>query len=477
MVGAVVRPQGSQKDVKEEKETEQKSRFCSFQFDKFPWLSGLMMVHNLLCIYTIFLNSYSAIINHVITYAPTNQIRSTLGFGFSGNLIGSLYFDSADVIVNVPDYISRSIFVDLVYLFEMLAFTVLGYIGARCKLPRLTYPLCVWLFLHSFFALGMLQQALFYSFKYKLNVTILDMHPVLAILVLAVATVTAFYVSLQVYDECTGNDEGNETEKISEQLKMTDSSDVKSTEVECSKFLRCCSRVFLILLGLAVLAFCLYIQVGVILLCEDPASLPSLTFNNKSYPTINGVMFYVKNDLDLKHEHEALPINLGFNLPMEFYSLKFNSICEDCDKFVVYRSYSSTSLMVVQATIWGLAAIKLLLNTIFSCCGSHTQSNFFRILLCSSLLHFYTIFIQSMSLAPFKNSYNYALWTLIAESVAGFFINLIVLVLFEICSARLDSVNDLDYVITSKKKRGVEVGKNSGNNSSANPKIDLVLPV
>jgi len=26
-----VRPQGSQKDVKEEKETEQKSRFCSFQ--------------------------------------------------------------------------------------------------------------------------------------------------------------------------------------------------------------------------------------------------------------------------------------------------------------------------------------------------------------------------------------------------------------------------------------------------------------
>ena len=31
--------------------------------------------------------------------------------------------------------------------------------------------------------------------------------------------------------ECTGNDEGNETEEISEQLKMTDSSDVKSTEV------------------------------------------------------------------------------------------------------------------------------------------------------------------------------------------------------------------------------------------------------
>ena len=30
MVGAVVRPQGSQKDMKE-KETEQKSRFCSFQ--------------------------------------------------------------------------------------------------------------------------------------------------------------------------------------------------------------------------------------------------------------------------------------------------------------------------------------------------------------------------------------------------------------------------------------------------------------
>lgn len=26
-----MRPQGSQKDVKEEKETEQKSRFCSFQ--------------------------------------------------------------------------------------------------------------------------------------------------------------------------------------------------------------------------------------------------------------------------------------------------------------------------------------------------------------------------------------------------------------------------------------------------------------
>ena len=40
-----------------------------------------------------------------------------------------------------------------------------------------------------------------------------------------------------------------------------------------------------------------------------------------------------KNDLDLKHEHEALPINLGFNLPMEFYSLKFNSICEGSKSF------------------------------------------------------------------------------------------------------------------------------------------------
>ena len=50
----------------------------------------------------------------------------------------------------------------------------------------------------------------------------------------------------------------------------------------------------------------------------------------------------------------------------------------DCEKFVMRHSYSSISLMSVQATIWGLAATKLLLNTIFSCCGSHTQSNFFR---------------------------------------------------------------------------------------------------
>ena len=39
------------------------------------------------------------------------------------------------------------------------------------------------------------------------------------------------------------------------------------------------------------------------------------------------LIVFRKEDLDLKHEHEALPINLGFNLPMEFYSLKFNNIC------------------------------------------------------------------------------------------------------------------------------------------------------
>ena len=147
----------------------------------------------------------------------------------------------------------------------------------------------------------------------------------------------------------------------------------------CSKFLRICSQVFLILLGLTVLAFSIYIQginrlvdvisrdplfkrktypihngiletlilnitqfvwqrckcafylssirpwnlwieifsqlrrvdvhskvpvssikiiflvflVGVILLHADPAYLPSVTYNNESYPTMNGVIFYV----------------------------------------------------------------------------------------------------------------------------------------------------------------------------------------
>ncbi|XP_023340194.1 uncharacterized protein LOC111710360 isoform X2 [Eurytemora carolleeae] len=509
MVGAILRLRGSQKDMVVEKETEHKLKFFSFQYDKYPWLCGLMIVYILLGYYTIFLNSYSSLINHIILYSQTNQIRSTLGFGFSGNLVGYLYFEDVYAIRNIPDYISKAMGADLRYLLFQLLMTISGYNAARFKLftcrllcdsvrlkkcmqTALLSLVCGWLFLDSAYSLGLLQQAVFYTIKYKLNVNILGMHPILAILVLAVATVIGFYISFQVLNECTSDKEKkteNKSGKISNKFKeMSENNDpvlpifvlavatasafyvsvqesgydgrkskpgkisnmfkkTAAPQVICSKFLRFCSRVYLILLGLTVLAFSIYIQVGVILLRADPAYLPSVTYNNESYPTMNGVTFYVKEDLDLKHEHVALPINLGFNLPMEFYSLNFNSSCTDCEEFILSQSYSSTSLMVVQATIWGLAATKLLLNTI--CCGSHTQSNLFRILLWSSLLHFYTILRQSWSMVRFCG--NSGLSILIVLSAAGFVINLVILVLFQISSRRLYT-------------------------SSNNPKTALVLP-
>jgi hypothetical protein len=426
----------------------------------YPWLCGIMMTGILLGCYTLAMNSGSAVIKHILNYAETNSIRSTLGFGFSGNFLHSLYFIDKSILENVYCYVGLAKTIDLVYISLFLFCAAVAVVGQRCKARILSVPVVTWLGANALYLLGLTQQALFYSLKYKLSVYILEMHPVIAVIVLAAATAGMWIVYSAVAKECKLTClpllMRNRKEMVEELQKEADADEEKikvnffDTKPRTSPkkrtgepglvdaILKFSSRFYIIVLSLSVLAFCMYTQVGTYLLYRDPSTLPTVTINNETYPTLNGVVFYVYKDLDLKHEHVALPIYLGLNLPMEFYSLKQPALCSDStEKCVPLASWSSNNLLLAQTAVWALAAFEMLLYSICCCCNmSSSRVVMFRILLLSAALHFYTIFRQHLTLLLFANNDNLGLRYLVRESFIAMVATLVILAAMEFSLSR-----------------------------------------
>jgi len=93
--------------------------------------------------------------------------------------------------------------------------------------------------------------------------------------------------------------------------------------------------------------------------------------------------------LNSKLGHLALPVNLGFNIPLAFYDL---TNIFDID--VVLSEVSDLVLVPVKCLVWMMASTLLLFST---CCAHKLLAGPFRFLFASSTLHSFTVMRQTFS--------------------------------------------------------------------------------
>jgi len=110
---------------------------------------------------------------------------------------------------------------------------------------------------------------------------------------------------------------------------------------------------------------------------------------NSTVLTNGKIELNVTDLLNSKLGHLALPVNLGFNIPLAFYDL---TNIFDID--VVLSEVSDLVLVPVKCLVWMMASTLLLFST---CCAHKLLAGPFRFLFASSTLHSFTVMRQTFS--------------------------------------------------------------------------------
>jgi len=445
------------------------------------WLGCVWIAASLLMIYTCLFNSYSSLIDHLLTTAQFNQIRDPKAdrySGQSGDLNGT-YFPAIDYsacLNSIQTYVQYARILDFQYCGWYLVAVLFAYSPYRLQqdsairrdrrgrlLALLVWPLLTLLSLDCFYALGLLQQALYTSMKYKMTVPILGVHPLLACLLLLCTALLLTKTTLMVMQECgiknwgmfstldetksrrgSSNtlkpanirirqkskeaasltnviedlnrmqavedlnrmlaftsvntsvikEERSDNEKRIEDLKAIISgfnngpSRVQTVRPE-ARFASCFAKFTISYFALGFGALYTWQLVRSIWFLESMQDMKLEMEGNSTVLTNGKIELNVTDLLNSKLGHLALPVNLGFNIPLAFYDL---TNIFDID--VVLSEVSDLVLVPVKCLVWMMASTLLLFST---CCAHKLLAGPFRFLFASSTLHSFTVMRQTFS--------------------------------------------------------------------------------
>jgi len=448
------------------------------------WLGCVWIAASLLMIYTCLFNSYSSLIDHLLNTAQFNQIRDPKADGCSdqsGDLNGT-YFPAIDYsacLNSIQTYVQYARILDFQYCGWYLVAVLFAYSPYRLQqdsairrdrrgrlLALLVWPLLTLLSLDCFYALGLLQQALYTSMKYKMTVPILGVHPLLACLLLLCTALLLTKTTLMVMQECgiknwgmfstldetnrsalrrgSSNtlkpanirirqkskeaasltnviedlnrmqavedlnrmlaftsvntsvikEERSDNEKRIEDLKAiiagfnNGPSRVQTVRPE-ARFASCFAKFTISYFALGFGALYTWQLVRSIWFLESMQDMNLEMEGNSTVLTNGKIELNVTDLLNSKLGHLALPVNLGFNIPLAFYDL---TNIFDID--VVLSEVSDLVLVPVKCLVWMMASTLLLFST---CCAHKLLAGPFRFLFASSTLHSFTVMRQTFS--------------------------------------------------------------------------------
>jgi len=445
------------------------------------WLGCVWIAASLLMIYTCLFNSYSSLIDHLLNTAQFNQIRDPKAdrySGQSGDLNGT-YFPAIDYsacLNSIQTYVQYARILDFQYCGWYLVAVLFAYSPYRLQqdsairrdrrgrlLALLVWPLLTLLSLDCFYALGLLQQALYTSMKYKMTVPILGVHPLLACLLLLCTALLLTKTTLMVMQECgiknwgmfstldetnrrrgSSNtlkpanirirkkskeaasltnviedlnrmqavedlnrmlaftsvntsvikEERSDNEKRIEDLKAIISgfnngpSRVQTVPPE-ARFASCFAKFTISYFALGFGALYTWQLVRSIWFLESMQDMKLEMEGNSTVLTNGKIELNVTDLLNSKLGHLALPVNLGFNIPLAFYDLT-----NILDIDVVLSEVSDLVLVPVRCLVWMMASTLLLFST---CCAHKLLAGPFRFLFASSTLHSFTVMRQTFS--------------------------------------------------------------------------------